>query len=330
MRELVKDFPGQLKEALAVSAEMRISEPEIDIFNIVIVGMGGSGIGANLVRSIVLDEATLPIHIVKTYDLPNFVSAESLVICSSFSGNTEETLSAYHQAKDVNAKVLVITSGGQLKELADNNGDDLAILPGAIKSPRANLGYSVVQLLFGLEAYGFISDSFKLEIENSITLLNHNQSNTEGKAKELAASYHDKLPIFYSGDRFSPVIIRSQQQINENGKHLCHVNFFPEFNHNELVGWVFPTQTVSNTVVTIFHSEFDHAQVKKRMAICKDIFTEKAHEVLEVNAKGSSFLEQAFYIIHLFDFVSLELAELNQVDPTPVEMIDMLKSKLAN
>ncbi len=330
MRDLVKDFPNQIKHALVTSKEMRITEPENDIFNIVVAGLGGSGIGANVVSSIIRDEVKLPITVVKAYDLPNFVDHQTLVICSSFSGNTEETLSIYHQAKDADAKVVAITSGGQLEMMANDNGDDLAILPNQIQSPRANIGYSVIQLLHVLEAYNFISDSFKIELENVITLLNHNQSNIQQRAVDLARTYHTKVPIFYSGDRFHPIVIRNQQQINENGKHFCHVNVFPEFNHNELVGWVNPADMYENSVTTIFHSEFDHARVKMRMDICKDIFAKKGSEVIEIHAKGASFLEQAFYIIHLFDWVSVELAVFNGVDPVPVEVIDFLKNSLKN
>ena len=150
----------------------------------------------------------------------------------------------------------------------------------------------------------------------------------ECKAK-YAKEYYQKLPIFYSDDRFSPVIVRNQQQINENSKQLCHINVFPEFNHNELVGWVFPEELYKNSVVTIFKSDFDHARVNKRMEICHKVFVDKAHKVIEINAKGASFIEQAYYVIHLFDFVSVDLAELNKIDAGPVAIIDYLKGSLA-
>ena len=171
MRDLVQDLPNQLKHALEVSKEMRITESENDIYNIVICGLGGSGIGGALAQSITHDEIKLPIITVNTYDIPEFVGPNTLVICSSFSGNTEETVSAYHQAKDKGAKICCITSGGKIRFLADTNNDDLAILPNHISSPRANIGYSVVQLLHVLNAYNFISNSFIIEIENTLQLL---------------------------------------------------------------------------------------------------------------------------------------------------------------
>ena len=328
MRELVKDLPNQLKDALKVSKEMRITPSENDIYNIVICGLGGSGIGGSIVQSIVQDEMKLPIITVNTYDIPEFVSPNTLVICSSFSGNTEETVSAYHQAKDKGAKVCCITSGGKIRFLADTNEDDLAILPNHISSPRANIGYSVVQLLHVLEAYSYISDSFKIEIENAYNLLEKQSENIQAKAKEIASSYKDKLPIIYSDDRFYSVAIRSQQQINENGKHICHVNKFPEFNHNELVGWEFPKKTYHDAVVTYLMTDFDHPRVDLRMNICKSIFEDRANKVIEIKAKGTSFIEQVYYIIHLFDYISCDLADVNNVEATPVEIIDYLKESL--
>ena len=328
MRDLVQDLPNQLKDALVVSKEMRITDPENDIFNIVICGLGGSGIGGAIAQSITQDEIQLPIVTINTYDIPEFVGPNTLVICSSFSGNTEETVSAYHQAKDKGAKICCITAGGKIRFLADTNNDDLAILPNHISSPRANIGYSLVQLLFVLEAYGFISDSFKMEIENSHRLLEKEQSNVIALSKEIAEGYKDKIPFIYTDDRFFSVAIRCQQQINENGKQFCHVNKFPEFNHNELVGWEFPKKTYHESVVTYITTDFDHPRVDLRMNICKPIFDKRANKVIQIAALGSSFIEQAFYIVHLFDFVSCDLAVINNVDPTSIENINYLKESL--
>lgn len=328
MRDLVQDLPNQLKDAMVVSKEMRISSSENDIFNIVICGLGGSGIGGAIVQSITQDEIKLPIITINTYDLPEFVGPNTLVICSSFSGNTEETISTYHQAKDKGAKVCCITAGGKIRYLADTNNDDLAILPNHISSPRANIGYSIVQLLHVLEAYEFISNSFKMEIENTYRLLEQEQPKIEILAKELANTYKDKLPIIYSDDRFHSVAIRSQHQINENGKQLCHVNKFPEFNHNELVGWEFPKKVYTDSVVTYLITDFDHPRVDLRMNICKPIFEERCNKVVEIKAKGTSFIEQVYYIVHLFDFVSCDLAVLNNVDATEIKNINYLKESL--
>lgn len=311
-----------------VSEEMKITPFDNDIYNIVITGLGGSGIGGAIVQAIVHDEIKTPIITVNTYDLPGFVGPNTLVICSSFSGNTEETLSTYHQARDAGAKICCITSGGKIRYLADTNHDDLAILPHDISSPRANIGYSIVQLLFVLEAYGLISNSFKIEIENTQNLLGKEEEDMQAMAKEIALKYKDRLPIIYSDDRFHAVAIRSQQQINENGKQLCHVNRFPEFNHNELVGWEFPRKVTHESVVTYLMTAFDHPRVELRMNICKEMLEKAGADVIEVHAKGTSFVEQVFYIIHLFDLVSCELAELNNVDPTPVQVIDYLKEAL--
>ena len=328
MIEDVLNLPKQLKHALEVAKKMKITMPENDIYSIVICGLGGSGIGGEIVKSILQDEIKIPIINVNTYDIPEFVGANTLVICSSFSGNTEETVSAYHQAKDKGAKICCITSGGKIRFLADTNNDDLAILPNHIKSPRANIGYSVVQLLFVLEAYQFISDSFKIEIKNTIQLLDDEQKIIIELAQSIAQNYKDKIPVLYTDDRFFSVAIRNKQQINENAKHICVANKFPEFNHNELVGWEYPKKIYHDAVVTYIITDFDHPRVDLRMNICKPIFEKNAHKVLEVYAKGSSFIEQIYYIIHLFDIVSCNLADLNNVNPEPVTVIDYLKESL--
>jgi len=328
MIEYVKDLPNQLKDALKVSADIRLTSSENDIYSIVICGLGGSGIGGAIVQAIVQDEIKIPILTVNTYDVPEFVGPNTLVICSSFSGNTEETISAYHQAKDKGAKICCITAGGKLRFLADTNNDDLAILPHHISSPRANIGYSVVQLLFVLEGYKFISNSFKIELSNAVKLLEKEQDNIVIKAKEIATHYRDHLLIFYSDDRFNAVATRNQQQMNENAKHLCHVNRFPEFNHNELVGWRNPKKILHGSVVTYFKTDFDHPRTLLRMDICKPILEKECAKLIEVKAIGASFIEQVYYTIHLFDFVSCNLAELNNIDADGIEIIDYLKESL--
>lgn len=326
----IENFTNQIEDGIKLASNVLVQEPENDIFNIVICGMGGSGIGGSIVKSILQDELEIPVLLVKTYDLPNFVNPNTLVICSSFSGSTEETISCYLQAKDRNAKVLCITSGGKLEGLAKQNRDDLILIPSVISSPRANIGYSIIFLLTALEKYNLISNSYLIEFGNLIKLLSQNNESIKQLAKSLSESFESKNIFIYSDDRFAPIIVRCQQQINENSKHFCHVNAFPEFNHNELVGWEYPVEMYNNSIVVFVKTDFDHPRVNKRMEICSDVFKNKNVHVKVVNSNGSSFLEQSFYIINLFDYVSVYLAEKNNVNPVSIEVIDLLKNKLSN
>ncbi|MDX5443272.1 MAG: bifunctional phosphoglucose/phosphomannose isomerase, partial [Hymenobacteraceae bacterium] len=156
-----------------------------------------------------------------------------------------------------------------------------------------------------------------------------NAAAIKAQAKDVAESLLGKLPVLYASSVLEPVAVRSQQQLNENAKQICHVNAFSEMNHNEIVGWVNPEKILKEVTVVLLRSSYDHERVQKRMDLCKPIFQEKANDVLEVRAQGQSLLAQMFYFIHLFDWVSLYLADLNGVDPNPVKVIDHLKNALA-
>lgn len=329
MKQLVQAFPEQLKQALEIGEQAILTFPDTAFQNVVIAGLGGSGIGGNLVYSIVCDELQIPVTVSKGYKIPGFVNERTLFIASSFSGNTEETIDSVGQALECKATIVCVTSGGELLNIVQKNALPHIVIPGESKSPRACLGYSVVQMLFVLHKAGLISANFKNELKNSLNFLKQEQENIKEQAQGIAAKLHDKLPILYADGRFEPVAIRSQQQINENSKQFCHVNFFPEMNHNELVGWVFPEKIISQSVVMFLKSDLNHPRVELRMQLCKPIFEQKAHEVLDIESKGKSFIEQAFYLIHLFDWISVYLADANNIDPNPVKVIDYLKSELA-
>jgi glucose/mannose-6-phosphate isomerase len=329
MLALVEGFRAQVRHAVELGEKIELKAPQSEIRNVVVAGLGGSGIGANLVQSIVMPELKVPFSVYKCYDVPAFVNQHTLFIASSFSGNTEETLTAIEKAMAAGAQIVCITSGGTLMDIAREKGYSYAPIPGESKSPRACLGYSFVQLLYVLHKLGLISDRFKSEINAGSELLDKEFDAIQQEARSLAESMEGRLPILYADSAFEPLAVRAQQQINENSKQLCHVNIFPEMNHNELVGWVFPVNTYKNSVVLLLESSLNHERVKARMRLCKPIFEEKAGEVISVEVKGKSFLEQSLYLITLFDWVSIYLAERNNIDPKPVKIIDYLKSELA-
>ncbi|MBW8048983.1 MAG: bifunctional phosphoglucose/phosphomannose isomerase [Cytophagales bacterium] len=329
MKKLISGFSKQLKEAIEIGKQLKLTKPGAEIRNIVVAGMGGSGIGANLVESFTADKLKVPFVITKNYEIPGFVGKNTLFVASSYSGNTEETLSCIKQVLNKKAKIVCITSGGKLLEMANEKDLDHAKIPSGIDCPRACLGYSFVQLLFILNGYGLMSNKFIDDLLASIKLIDQLSDNIHKQAKEIAQRLHHKLPIIYVDNRSGAVATRFQQQINENAKQICHVNLFPEMNHNELVGWEFPENIFSQTAVIIIRTGYDHPRNSVRMNICKSIFERKCGSVLEIKATGNSLIEQSIYLIHLLDWVSVYLAELNEIDPFPVDIINYLKGELS-
>ena len=314
----------------AINAAHTLKNKYTDIRQFAVCGIGGSGIGANLVESFVRNELTIPYAICKGYQLPNFIGPNSVVICNSFSGNTEETLAQIEIAIAKKAQVICISSGGKIKEIALANNFDHIEVPGVSGSPRASIGYAIVQILGVLAKLGLTSDQYVKQMEaakNQITAL---QSEIKPLAQKLAGKIKGKLPIFYADSNLEPVLLRVQQQINENSKQLCHVNSLPEMNHNELVGWENPEKLIlKDSVVFLLRSDYEYARVSYRIGVCKPIFTKAASELVEINAKGASFVEQSFYLINLLDWVSFYLAEQNGVDAFTIDVINHLKNELS-
>ena len=324
MKDLVQNFTLQLQEAKQIADKVIVSQGK-NINNIIITGLGGSGIGGTILSELISDTCKVPILINKDYSLPAFVNENTLVIVSSYSGNTEETLSALQVAIVKKAQIACVTSGGKILEIAKQNQLDFIEIPGG-KSPRACIGYSLVQLIKILCVKGFASDSLFSDVNKSILLLEQENDLIKKEAESVAKKLLNKIPVIYSLGTCEGVAVRFRQQINENGKMLCWHHVFPEMNHNELVGWT--TKNESIMVVT-FHTAFDFKRTQKRYDVCKPIFEKYSAGVIDISAKGNSKLEQYFYLINMGDWISCFLADLKGIDPVEVKVIDYLKSELA-
>ncbi len=324
MNNLIADFTKHISESLEiVSKTPKFSAVEVS--NICIVGLGGSGIGGTLVSGIVSDTCELPITVSKGYDLPNFVNENTLVILSSYSGNTEETLNALVQAEERSTKICVISSGGSLLQIAKEKNYDYVAIPGGLP-PRAAFGYSSVQVFAVLSNYNFISTSYISDLEKTIAFLNTEELEIQALSKLVANKLQGKLPVIYSEDSLEGVAVRFRQQINENAKMLCWHHVIPEMNHNELVGW---TTQNDDLKVVVLRSKGENPRNTKRIEINKEIIEKYTNEILEIWAKGASKVEQAYYLVHFGDWVSYYLAELQEVDSIEVDVITHLKSSLA-
>lgn len=335
MYDLILKFPSQIEDAFKIAESVSISKIDPNkVKNIVVAGMGGSAIGGDLVRSYLFDQIKVPFFISKNYFLPDFVDEKSLVFVSSYSGNTEETLSAYDQAKKRKAQIIALSSGGKLKKLTKNDGFCFVEIPTGYQ-PRAALGYSFVPILLILSRLKFCPDK-KSDVKKTIEFLSENLSlfRMETKvsfniAKRLAEKIFHKLPIIYSSnDFFDAVAYRWKGQLCENSKILVFSNVFPELGHNELVGWEILSGLEDRLIVIFLKDKDDFLKIKKRMDIVKKIIQDKNVKVVEVESSGPNLLARIFSLIQLGDFVSFYLAILNGVDPTPVRLIDYLKKEL--
>jgi glucose/mannose-6-phosphate isomerase len=330
MKKLIQEFPHQLSRCIQLSQTIKTVKPQHRIHNVVVAGMGSGGIGANLVASLMMNELNVPLLTLKSYELPAFVNQHTLLIAISFSGNTEETMATVELAHKAGVEIACVTSGGKLKAFAESKKLTLAQVPSDIPTPRAAFGYSFITLLYLLLNYELISNNFEAELQEAIWLLDAQRNHIKEEAQTLADNFYGNLPVLYGDDKVAPVLVRFQQQLNENSKHLAHVNIFPEMNHNELVGCFQPEAIWKNAIVLLTQTSYDHPRVKLRMEVCESIFKEHAKEVMHLKAMGDSFLEECIYLVHLFDWVSWFLSEKNGVDAFEVKNIDYLKNILAS
>jgi glucose/mannose-6-phosphate isomerase len=336
MYDLIYQFSSQFEDALNITEAVKLPDwTKKQIRNIAVAGLGGSAIGGDLVRSYLAEKLDIPFFICRNYTLPNFVGESTLVFVSSYSGNTEETLSAYDGAKKRGAKIIAISSDGKVKEKALQDEITYVNIPKGFP-PRAALGYSFVPILAMLERLGFVRGE-KDQIRKTKEFLSSNRSKyrmelgvEENFAKRIAWELHKKLPIIYAGnDHFDAVSTRWKGQVCENAKMLAFNNVFPEFNHNELVGWKILSGYRDHLIVVILKDRDDHPRIKRRMEIVKGIIEKEGVKVIEVESCGETLLSRMFSLIQLGDFASFYLAILNKEDPTPVKVIDFLKNELA-
>lgn len=324
----IEGFTRQLADALKMGQTMDLHRPGSDTRNVVIAGMGASGVSANLVESLTFSRIPIPITVCKSYNLPQFVSPHTLFIACSYSGNTEETIAALDKAMLRRASVIVIASGGKLLEVAREHNLFYVQLPGGAGSPRAMIGYIMVALMYALYHTNLIGAAFIKETENAIDYLDRGEKAIQVEAELVAKKLKGKLPVIYCDARLHAIAIRFQQQLNENAKQLAHVNIFPEMNHNELVGWQYPDSLLPMLQVLYLYSDHDHERVERRMEICRGIFEQRSNPIINIIGEGASLLEQYYYLLHIIDWISYYLARENGVEPDLVETLVYLKSEL--
>lgn len=305
---------------------------EGDFKNVVYAGMGGSSLSAWLSQA--WPGHSLPFEVCKTYDIPQYVSEKTLFIASSFSGNTEETLSALAQAEGKAAKIVVISSGGKLAEIAKEKQYPLALLP-QISQPRYATLAILKALVVILVAAGSCDQSkineletYAKELEPLLKTYRADVPTENNPAKQLALELAGSSPVIYASSLFAGVAYKWKISINENAKNVAWYGVYPEFNHNEFLGWSSHPVDKPYKVVNLI-SNLDHPQIQKRFEVTEKMLSGKKPSAEVVNLQGESMLQQMIYGTTFGDFVSLYLALLNGLNPSPVDLIEKLKAELA-
>lgn len=336
MLGLLLDFPLQCKTAEDLAKGVKVLFEGTGFNRIVFAGLGGSAIGADLVRSYLYFESKLPISVVREYDLPAYVDANTLMFIASYSGNTEETLSAYAQAREKGCRIIAISSGGKLREYAKKDNVTFAQIPQGLP-PRCALGYMSIMPLCILARLGVMPD-VSAALAEAVKVLGDLRDNVvnpriglkDNAAKYVAAKLLNKLTVIYSASvHFDVAATRMRGQLNENSKSLALSHVFPEMNHNEIVGWQNPKKLFKHLVVVLLRDKGMHPRVAKRMDISKEILKKEGAEVLEIWSRGEGLLSRILSLIYIGDFASYYLAILYGIDPTPVDKVTYLKNKLA-
>ncbi|MBN4070985.1 bifunctional phosphoglucose/phosphomannose isomerase [Crocinitomix catalasitica] len=325
MKDIIANFSKQIEDAITIGEDAILASRSEAIDQILVCGLGGSGIGGKIVSLLLERELKVPFLTVNDYEIPEWVNENTLVIASSYSGNTEETLSAIEACANRGAEIAVITSGGKLADLSKENGWNLILIPGG-QQPRAMLSYSLVQQIYLLSHYGLISHEAIDQLKRVSEHLDSEEEVIRKQAETLAGNIYSKTIIIYAGSLFEGVAVRFRQQINENGKELCWHHILPEMTHNELVGWAGGSEQFAPIFIS---SGLNHPRTQKRWEICKGIIKKYTSNVFEIESKGENLIEQVFYTIHFTDWVSLYISEIKKIDPIEVDVISHLKSEMS-
>jgi len=334
MLQHLHELPDQCQRAWQNALAFELPQSYRRVDRAIILGMGGSAIGGDLLRSLALLENRLPVWVHRSYGLPPLLNENTLLIASSYSGNTEETLSSFVESLQTPAKKLVLTGGGRLRALAEKEG--IPVFPIDYQAPpRAAFPHSFIPLLGIFQKLDLLEDK-SADLSEAMQVLNNLSSEltesmplASNQAKQLAIRLSGKLAVIYGAGILSEVAQRWKAQLNENSKAWAFYEIFPELNHNAIVGYQFPSEMRERVLVVLLHSSLLHPRISDRYRLTAEILTEAGIEHELVEARGDSPLAQMMSMVLLGDYVSFYLALLNSVDPTPVAPIDYLKKRLA-
>jgi len=329
MKQAIHDFPDHLAEAQKLCQGFTLASKTVN--KIVIFGMGGSAIGGDLAGAVCDQAGALPVHVIRNEVIPHWIDEQTFVIAVSYSGNTQETLSAFESALARRPNgAAVITTGGKLKAIAGSRNIPCLEIPGGLM-PRAGLAFTFVPILH------FVSQIAKLpaqafNLTDAIEVLKQMRdklSASNSDAQSLAKSIHGKFPLIYAPTpAFMPAARRWKCQINENAKQPAAFEVFPELCHNEIVGFTQSLPIHKSLAAILLRDDEEPSNVRKRIDTTRDILKESGTFLHEITSQGKTFLSRLLSFCYDADWVSLYLAEENKVDPIPIAVIDRLKAEM--
>ena len=330
--EDVVGIPDQLRDAL-----WRVESANLEAHDapggLIVAGMGGSAIGGALARAALGDRASRPIVLARGYALPAWATPDTTVLCSSYSGNTEETLAVYEAAGALGARRIVATTGGKLAEAARAESVPVIPLPGGFQ-PRAAVAYALV---VALEVAGICGAGDRLHAEIDVAAAHAERlveewgpdGREDSLAKTLARGLHGTVPQIAGAGLTAPIAYRWKTQFNENAKVPAFSGEIPELDHNEIVGWEGAGELGRFSAVFLDDSDL-HPRIRQRIELTRGLIAAEAAATYRIESVGANQTERLISLVLVGDLVSLYVAVLRGVDPTPVEMIDRLKSALAS
>jgi glucose/mannose-6-phosphate isomerase len=340
MYEVLKNFPKQVREGINIGSHAAYFQDSSRFRTLIFSGMGGSAIAGDLLRCTlqaygVNDFMTI---VNRGYSLPSGVDAQTAFIASSYSGNTEETLASYRAASTRTSRMLCIATGGELAERAKADNVPLITIPSGLQ-PRAAIGYSFFPILLTLSLHGAFSPDARASILHAVHQLpkaldkmseEYSRPDPTNPCFALAQQLQGSIPVFYSKSLLEAVNLRWRGQIQENAKHVAFGNIVPEMNHNEINGWLMPSEMMKQfSMVFLRSSLMVHNRIDIRFAAMKNILEPKVKQIIELNAEGETLLEQMFMLLYMADWTSYWMAVLNGQDPTEIRDILALKDAMS-
>jgi glucose/mannose-6-phosphate isomerase len=325
------DAPKHYKRAAIVAEQFKVSLPSPA--NVIVAGMGGSAIGGELFKDWAQDNLAIPIEVCRDYHLPAYANKNTLVFCTSYSGETEETLSVFLEALRRKCILICISSGGALREFAEKVGVPHLLVPSGM-APRATLPYLFLPLPAALQKLGLAS-GVEAEFKETVEILKHvsaqnspENSASSNKAKTLASDINGTIPMVYGFRYYRSVAQRLKTQINENSKNLAKWEYLPELNHNEIVAWERAQEFTPYVSVIFVRDVNEPDEIRKRIEFTKEMVNKTSVRTFELWGEGKGKLAKMSSVICTGDFTSVYLAVLRRVDPTPVKTISLLKERL--
>jgi len=334
MHGTIVNFPDQIKKAVEIAESANI-ETFFKIDNVIITGMGASGISGDIAVSLFKDKIDVPIYVNKDYDIPKWARKDTLTFFYSYSGNTEETISAFKVAYQKKCRIICISSGGKLKELSEKRNIAHIKIPSGYQ-PRAAVAYSLFTLIVILKRVGLIKQEIDSDINETIDVIQDlikkidiSVSEKNNFAKQIARNIYNSIPQIYAWGIYSPIATRWRQQFNENSKLISREETLPESCHNDIVGWSLNPEVSKYFSCIIFRDRnLESLHMTTRLNFLNKLFQNSTSNIIELSPHGKKRLSKIMYFLVLGDFVSFYLAILRNIDPTPIDIINDLKQRI--